>query len=95
MENLVNATDSEGKLVWYTKPNSTPKLAVFPIDGDVNGDKTVDIRDLIRIKKVCIGTVGYNLINFDNTNLDNDDNLYTINSADIVKLRKKLLGVDF
>jgi len=95
MENLVNATDSEGKLVWYTKPNSTPIPAVFPIDGDVNGDKTVDIRDLIRIKKVCIGTVGYNLINFDNTNLDNDDNLYTINSADIIKLRKRLLGVDF
>ncbi len=81
---------------WATNPKSTPTLAVFPIDGDVNGDKRVDIRDLVLANQVSLGTAGYNLINFATTNLDNVDGLYTINDFDINKIRAgKLLGLDF
>lgn len=81
---------------WVTNPKSTPTLAVFPIDGDVNGDKSVDICDLVLAKQVSLGTAGYNLINFATTNLDNEDGLYTINEADINRIREgKLLGLDF
>lgn len=81
---------------WVTNPKSTPKLAAFPIDGDVDGDKKVDICDLVLAKQVSLGTAGYNLINFATTNLDNSDKLYTINELDINRIRAgKLLGLDF
>lgn len=81
---------------WVTNPKSTPKLAAFPIDGDVNGDKKVDICDLVLAKQVSLGSVTYKDINFATTNLDNSDNLYTINELDINKIRAgKLLGLDF
>lgn len=96
MENLVNAKDNAGKNVWATNPKSTPTLAVFPIDGDVNGDKSLDICDLVLAKQVSLNLARFDEINLATTNLDNEDGLYTINEADINRIRAgKLLGLDF
>lgn len=96
MTALATATDTNGEKIWFTNPKSTPKLAAFPIDGDVNGDKKVDICDLVLAKQVSLGSVTYKDINFATTNLDNSDELYTINELDINKIRAgKLLGLDF
>ena len=57
------------------------------VDGDVNGDGTVDVRDLVRLKKYCAD---------ENVSIDRKqadwDGSGTINSADVARLRRWLAG---
>lgn len=57
--------------------------------GDVNGDGTVDIRDMIRLKKLL--AEGYDNVTY-NTDVERDG---VLDSADTVAIRKHLLGVLF
>lgn len=58
--------------------------------GDTNGDGTVDIIDLIRVKKHIAGVITLTGIDFDTADIDKNG---ILNSADLTRIRKILLGV--
>lgn len=58
--------------------------------GDTNGDGTVDIIDLIRLKKHIAGVMTLTGIDFDTADIDKNG---ILNSADLTRIRKILLGV--
>lgn len=58
--------------------------------GDTNGDGTVDIIDLIRVKKHIAGVMTLTGIDFDTADIDKNG---ILDSADLTRLRKMLLGV--
>ena len=58
--------------------------------GDTNGDGTVDIIDLIRVKKHIAGVMTLTGIDFDTADIDKNS---ILDSADLTRLRKILLGI--
>ena len=58
--------------------------------GDTNGDGTVDIIDLIRVKKHIAGVMTLTGIDFDTADIDKNG---ILDSADLTQLRKILLGI--
>lgn len=58
--------------------------------GDTNGDGTVDIIDLIRLKKHIAGVMTLTGIDFDTADIDKNG---ILDSADLTQLRKILLGI--
>ena len=58
--------------------------------GDTNGDETVDIIDLIRLKKHIAGVMTFTGIDFDTADIDKNG---ILDSADLTQLRKILLGI--
>ena len=58
--------------------------------GDTNGDGTVDIIDLIRLKKHIAGVMTFTGIDFDTADIDKNG---ILDSADLTQLRKILLGI--
>ena len=61
----------------------------FLIPGDVNNDKFIDVRDVVRLKKYLVGN-GVQ-INYFSADLIAEDDTNRLNSADLVKLRHILL----
>ena len=59
--------------------------------GDVNGDDSVDIIDLIKVKKHIAGAFTLTGIDFNSADLDENGD---VNSIDLILLRKILLGVN-
>ena len=59
--------------------------------GDVNGDDSVDIIDLVKVKKHIAGAFILTGIDFNTANLDKNGD---VNSSDLILLRKILLGID-
>ncbi len=59
--------------------------------GDINGDDSVDIIDLIKTKKHIVGADILTGVDFNAADLDKNG---TVNSADLILLRKILLGID-
>lgn len=57
-------------------------------NGDVNGDKAVDIRDLVHIKKIAVGEAEAVIV------ADIDFDGIIAGAGDLTKLRKFLLGAD-
>jgi hypothetical protein len=58
--------------------------------GDVNGDGTVDGRDLILLKKSVLGLVDDSAINLANANVNGDS---TVDGRDLILLKKVVLGL--
>ena len=90
-------TDYEGLgLFFATLNNATVNVKLWIDDieitkvtypyGDVNMDEKVDIRDLVRLKKISVGEAPETA----NANMDDDP---AINATDISILRKLLLGI--
>lgn len=59
--------------------------------GDVNGDDSVDIIDLVKVKKHIAGAFILTGIDFNTANIDKNGD---VNSSDLILLRKILLGID-
>lgn len=59
--------------------------------GDINGDDRVDIIDLIKAKKHIVGAEILTGVDFNTADLDKNN---TVNSVDLILLRKILLGID-
>ncbi len=59
--------------------------------GDVNGDDSVDIIDLVKVKKHIAGAFILTGIDFNTANLDKNGD---VNSSDLILLRKILLSID-
>ena len=84
-------TDFDFNSVWTMGGNPDypyPELKFLPMEivpGDINGDDKADIRDLVRLKKILLGTSQTDGVSPD---VNNDG---SINSQDLVFLRKYLL----
>ena len=83
-------TDSRGRINYYRDGNDYNFWSKFAVDnyndyiGDVNGDGSYDILDLVRIKKVISANGSYNL--YGDMNADG-----LLNAADLASVRKGLL----
>ena len=81
---VANGTSSQGGFGSITVEDLTDRAK-----GDVNGDSTVDIRDIIRLKKYSTNTVSADEIAVLFSDLDNST---FIDASDLTALRKKLLA---
>jgi Ca2+-binding EF-hand superfamily protein len=69
-----------------TSASTTFEIA---INGDVNGDGVVDIKDLLRVQKHLLGTVNLSGV----TSVAADDNYDgKINVQDLLRIQKSILG---
>ena len=92
VENNVKIYDMYGNLEYVSANNgvaaiavgSAPVYVVDYVSGDVNEDNTVNIQDLVRIKKNFVDYVGCEAMDV------NED--YTLDTLDLVALREKLLN---
>ena len=65
---------------------------IEPIEGDVNADREVDVRDLIRYKKYVLKTDNSVVISELTSDLNSDSEFDT---DDIIVLRKMLVGIEY
>lgn len=79
----VIARDADGKILETSAPTAVKD---GELTGDVNGDYTVDIKDLIRLKKIAAGMS-------EETPAADMDGSGKIDSADLTLLHKLLLGI--
>lgn len=97
-KNLLDSSDYKADYTGWASYSYTgasvvniPQFTAFEYiaygSGDANDDKTVDIRDLVRIKKdMALSSIPFNPL------ADMDDNA-VINSLDVVSLRKKIMSL--
>ena len=79
----VIARDADGKILEISAPAAVKD---GELTGDVNGDYTADIKDLIRLKKIAAGMA-------EETPAADIDGSGNIDSADLILLRRLLMGV--
>ena len=81
------AINSRGEDVFFDVDPATVKI-IISLPGDVNDDGSVDILDLVRMRKYIINNAVS--INFKNADLNSDD---SVNLKDLLMIRKILVGV--
>ena len=87
--NVKSGALSTGDKVRLKTLTSAEKTYEFAINGDVNGDGFVDIKDLLRVQKHLLGTV-----NLAGSSAQAADNNYDgkINVQDLLRIQKYILG---
>lgn len=87
--NVKSGALSTGDKVRLKTLTSAEKTYEFAINGDVNGDGSVDIKDLLRVQKHLLGTV-----NLAGSSAQAADNNYDgkINVQDLLRIQKYILG---
>ena len=85
----VTATTDTGISTTFTVTVTDPDFIILP--GDVNDDGVINIIDLVRLKKYLAGMITITGRSFTAANLQEDQ---TIDSLDLIKLCRILLGIE-
>ncbi|MBQ7714681.1 MAG: Ig-like domain-containing protein [Clostridia bacterium] len=87
---LFNMNEDNENFTFYIldKQVVVPKRVILP--GDANGDKRVDMRDVLLMRKHILNIQKVTAANFDNADMDGDGR---ISMKDVLAVRKKILNI--